>query len=245
MDARGIVKISDFGVSHFFEEEQDIGAHRLAEARKHHPTQLTRLDTDSALQMEGMADTGLLTKTEGTWCFWSPEMCSSTAAFSGYAADLWAAGVCLYIFVTGKLPFFSEIPTELFDMIAAANVNYSGLGLSNSLVDLLKATLEKDPAKRAGVGDCLKHPFLQVARTKRIQQLSEEFRQSKKRGTLVVEDDDIRRVRSTGIIIRESCGWRIQYLTVCSSCCFFFCRHSALLQTWSILQPFSRVLKSS
>jgi [calcium/calmodulin-dependent protein kinase] kinase len=196
LDARGIVKISDFGVSHFFEEDQDIGAQRLAHAQEHHPTKLTRSDTDSALQMAGMADTGFLTKTEGTWCFWSPAMCSSSSKpFSGYAADMWAAGVCLYIFVTGKLPFFSQVPTELFDLIAQADVPYQGLGLSNSLLDLLKATLEKDETKRAGVGDCLNHPFLEVARTKRIRQLSAEFRESKSR-TLVVGEDDILRVRN-------------------------------------------------
>jgi len=195
LDARGVVKISDFGVSHFFEDEQDIGAmRRLSEAPQHHPTQLTRMDTDSTLQMTGLACAGLLQKTEGTWCFWSPEMCSSSSSFSGYAADMWAAGICLYIFVTGKLPFFSEVPTELFDMIAEADVPYNGLGLSNSLTDLLQITLEKDPTKRAGVGDCLKHPFLQVARNTRIMQLSEEFAQSRSLNT-VVEEDDIRKVR--------------------------------------------------
>ncbi|EEC44381.1 predicted protein, partial [Phaeodactylum tricornutum CCAP 1055/1] len=90
LDAQGIAKLSDFGVSH--------------------------IDTDSALNMKRMSNDGLLTKTEGTWAFWSPEMCEG-GHFSGYAADIWAAGVCLYIFVTGKLPFFSNVPLDLFDMI--------------------------------------------------------------------------------------------------------------------------------
>lgn len=201
LDARGVVKITDFGVSHFFEDEQNIGPlRRFSEAPQHHPTQLTRMDTDSTLQMTGLANVGLLQKTEGTWCFWSPEMCSSSSYFSGYAADMWAAGVCLYIFVTGKLPFFSDVPTELFDMIAEADVPYKGLGMSNSLIDLLQMTLEKDPTKRAGVGDCLKHPFLQVARNTRIRQLSEEFAQSRSLNT-AVEDDDVRRVRSSLYIL--------------------------------------------
>lgn len=131
-------------------------------------------------------------------CFWAPEMCSNSSSyFSGYASDMWAAGVCLYIFVTGKLPFFSEVPTELFEMIAEAKVPYKGLGLSNSLIDLLEKVLEKDPAKRAGVGDCLKHSFLQVARNTRIRQLSEEFAQSRNLST-AVEEDDIKKVCCNG-----------------------------------------------
>lgn len=214
LDSRGFVKISDFGVSHIFEEEKDIGARRLSldkkedlfDTHKHNnkalyhenvrPTRLTRHDTDSALAMSGMSNAGMLTKTEGTWCFWSPEMCAEEArAFSGYAADLWAAGVCLYIFATGQLPFFSEIPMQLFDMIAEADVKYDGLGLSDTLVDLLKRMLEKDPKKRAGVGDCLKHPFCQKAREQRICDLGIEFDASRSR-RLVVRDEDMRRAFS-------------------------------------------------
>eukprot|EP00529_Nitzschia_sp_RCC80_P005832 CAMPEP_0113494962 /NCGR_PEP_ID=MMETSP0014_2-20120614/29370_1 /TAXON_ID=2857 /ORGANISM="Nitzschia sp." /LENGTH=1001 /DNA_ID=CAMNT_0000388857 /DNA_START=80 /DNA_END=3085 /DNA_ORIENTATION=+ /assembly_acc=CAM_ASM_000159 len=240
LDARGIAKLGDFGVSHIFEKETDIGARRMAsidekaEATKTddddvvmplrfsmmdndgsalnddnddddkitgpvygphlpHPPVLTRKDTDAALTMRGMEwnSSGMLSKTEGTWCFWSPEMCQGSQSFSGYAADMWAAGICLYIFVTGKLPFYSEIPHDLFDMISKAEIDYSTLGLSDSLVDLLRMCLEKDPNKRAGVGDCLQHPWLQSAREHRIQQLSAELEKSRQK-TVDVTDEDIR-----------------------------------------------------
>jgi serine/threonine protein kinase len=160
------------------------------------PNVLTRREVDAALQMTGMARYGLLSRTEGTWCFWSPEMCEGSHAFSGYAADMWAAGVCLYIFVTGRLPFYSEVPTELFHKIAEAKIDYAGLGLSNALVDLLKRALEKDPDKRAGVGDLLKHPFLEIARDKRVKQLSSEFEISRKR-KIVLSEEDIKAVRNS------------------------------------------------
>lgn len=161
------------------------------ESPPHPHNVLTRKDTDAALAMKGMHHYGMLTRTEGTWCFWSPEMCEGSQAFSGYAADMWAAGVCLYIFVTGLLPFYSEVPTELFELISEAKISYDCFGLSNSLVDLLKKCLEKDPAKRAGVGDCLQHPFLQVAREKRVRQLCDEFEKSRKR-TIVLSEKDIK-----------------------------------------------------
>ena len=262
LDARGIAKLGDFGVSHIFEKETDIGARRMAsidekvEATKTddddvvmparfsiidndgsalndhnddddeitspvygphlpHPPVLTRKDTDAALTMRGMEwnNSGMLSKTEGTWCFWSPEMCQGSQSFSGYAADMWAAGICLYIFVTGKLPFYSEIPHDLFDMISKAEIDYSNLGLSDSLVELLKMCLEKDPNKRAGVGDCLQHPWLQSAREQRIHQLSAELEKSRQK-TVDVTDEDIRTafriVARMPVQVLRSAGKRLQ-----------------------------------
>lgn len=215
---RGIAKLGDFGVSHMFDEENPETSSRqvltsideqrrlsvetstktmlvAAEESKNdeNPLFLTRHDSESAYDLGRMPESGILTKTEGTWCFWSPEMCegSDSAGFSGYAADMWAVGVCLYIFVTGKLPFYNTVPMDLFEMIANCDIQYESLGLSDSLVDLLKSCLEKDPHKRAGVGDCLHHPFLQAARDQRIKELGPEFEISK-HSILPISEDDIK-----------------------------------------------------
>lgn len=191
---------------------------------------LTRHDTDSALNMKCMSNTGLMTKTEGTWAFWSPDMCSGSS-FSGYAADMWAAGVCLYIFVTGKLPFYNTAPLDLMDLIKEGQVPYEGLGLSNEFIELLKMTLEKDPAKRAGVGDCLKHPLLLGPRKKRIEQLSVELARSKATNT-DVEESDIRAVRICDEQQEGGCLWQGSVtLTLFVFCC---CRPFALSQHYQL-----------
>lgn len=197
IDSRGIVKIADFGVAHFFDDvdgkdfrdDDDYCKHGdCAEAQV-----LSQQDTEMALAMKKLSNAGMLNKTEGTWCFWSPEMCASQK-FSGFAADMWAAGICLYIMVSGKLPFYSEIPTDLFEIIRDGELPCGGMGFSDSLLDLLHATLHKDANERAGVGDCLNHPFLRVAREKRVQQLSQAFERSRKR-TVIVSEEDVRKVR--------------------------------------------------
>ncbi len=50
-------------------------------------------------QLCGATDTAL--RTVGTPAFFTPEMCRG-GPFSLRAADLWALGVCLYIFVFGE-----------------------------------------------------------------------------------------------------------------------------------------------
>jgi len=189
--ADGQVKISDFGVSHFFREEK-VESLPTDEEKQFH----------SALSMKGMSRRGMLTKLEGTWCFYSPEMCgvssfieddkSTRLSFSGYAADVWAAGVCLYIFVTGKLPFFSEDPCELFDRICNTPPLLEE-HMSKDLTSILQMLLEKDPDLRAGLGDCLAHPFCRKARQERIRKYTSGVLRNKRK--LVVSDEDLRSVR--------------------------------------------------
>lgn len=192
LDSRGVAKLGDFGVSHIFDDdgklEKNCTSSDTPSRENACPLGLTRQDTDRALQMRTMCNDGLIAKTEGTYAFWSPEMVHG-GKFSGYAADIWAAGACLYIFVTGRLPFFTEIPFDLFDMIKEGNVQYDNLGLSNDVIEVLKMTLHKDPTVRAGVGDCLKHNFLAEAREQRIQLLSVELEKSRATNTTVEESD--------------------------------------------------------
>lgn len=216
LDSKGIAKLSDFGVSHIFDDDSGLNSN-LAEVDPDRqltaPLGLTRQDTNTALQMRTMCNDGLMTKTEGTWAFWSPEMCEGGKAFSGYTADIWAAGVCLYIFVTGKLPFFADNPVDLMDLIREAKVPYDTLGLSEDLVELLRFTLHKDPTQRAGVGDCLQHSFLLKARSQRINELSVELAKSRATNTTVEERDiksAFRIVTSMPVVLLKTASKHLQ-----------------------------------
>lgn len=210
LDEMGVAKITDFGVSHYFDNEEHTCRehnHTLSNEWGKENTEdpnavidtvqdakrrrLTRHDTDSALAMNRMSDSGTLTETKGTFCFYAPEMCSSTSSnsaigepeglsFSGYASDLWSAGICLFIFASGKLPFYSDDPHELFQKISNSNVplNEEQYHFSEDLKDLLSIILQKDPELRAGIGDCLKHQFCEKARKERVKFLGEEINQS-------------------------------------------------------------------
>jgi len=47
-----------------------------------------------------------------------------SSAFSGYRADIWATGVCLWVFIYGTLPFMEDTPDELFDAIAEKELEF-------------------------------------------------------------------------------------------------------------------------
>jgi Protein kinase domain. len=174
----------------FNRDDLSISTMDYSEATDTRPTKLTRYDTDSALEMDNLSTSGILRTTEGTYPFWSPEMCNGNSSFSGYASDLWAAGVCLYIFTSGRLPFYSESPSTLFQMISSQEkVPLQGLGFSSQLKDLLSQVMNKDPSARAGVGDCLKHEFCTLARMERMKLLGENIRQSTET-TITVNTED-------------------------------------------------------
>ena len=95
MGSDGEIKIADFGVSHFFEQEEK---------------------TDDAATEKEIQEVGQLTKTEGTYYFFAPEMCTK-GPFNAYACDVWALGICVWAMVFGTLPFKGGNPVELFDLI--------------------------------------------------------------------------------------------------------------------------------
>lgn len=61
IDSRGVLKVSDFGVSRHFVEER-------------------KKDKISLKQLAKSQSRGKVTNTEGTWVFYSPEMCQETSS---------------------------------------------------------------------------------------------------------------------------------------------------------------------
>jgi serine/threonine protein kinase len=109
---QGNLKLSDFGVSSHFSSDRHKKSISLKDLKK----STSRGEGPTLLLSE--PHSGITTKTEGTFPFYSPEMCSETSSsYSAYMADTWAASVCLWIFVFGQLPFYHPDVTVLFQQI--------------------------------------------------------------------------------------------------------------------------------
>ena len=83
----------------------------------------------------------------------------------GPEADVWSAGVILYILLCGVPPFWGETEQEIFEAILNSDLDFSSdpwPSISESAKDLVKKMLVRDPSKRLSAFEVLRHPWIQV-----------------------------------------------------------------------------------
>lgn len=101
----------------------------------------------------------------GKWYYLSPEVCESEQPFDGPAVDLWAAGVILFIMLTG-VPAWKEpkMTDENFKLMSAGHLvsvlTERRAGLSADAMDLLQRMFWLDPADRLSLEQVMAHPWM-------------------------------------------------------------------------------------
>jgi [calcium/calmodulin-dependent protein kinase] kinase len=121
---------------------------------------------------------GLLVDTAGTYTFLAPECCTGEA-FSPWPVDVWAAGVTLYVFLFGRLPFQKEGGLgPLFEAIQEEVVEFppraeeeegEGEGgrevmvLEEEVRDILEGLFRKKPEERWTLKRLREHAWLEKA----------------------------------------------------------------------------------
>lgn len=103
--------------------------------------------------------------TCGKWIYMSPEIFKNQEAFDGYAVDLWAAGVILFLMVTGFPPWERACQTdERFKYMTAGYLVQMltewNLGISSDAMDLLQRMLFLDPKDRLSLDQVRAHPWM-------------------------------------------------------------------------------------
>ncbi|XP_071709665.1 calcium-dependent protein kinase 1-like [Rutidosis leptorrhynchoides] len=83
----------------------------------------------------------------------------------GPEADVWSAGVIVYILLSGVPPFWAETETGIFDQVLHGDLDFSSdpwPSISDSAKDLVRRMLVRDPKKRLTAHEVLCHPWVQV-----------------------------------------------------------------------------------
>ncbi|XP_075481431.1 calcium-dependent protein kinase 2-like [Primulina tabacum] len=81
----------------------------------------------------------------------------------GKEADIWSAGVMLYILLSGVPPFWAETEKGIFDSILRGRIDFESQpwpSISPSAKDLVRRMLSEDPKKRITAAEVLEHPWI-------------------------------------------------------------------------------------
>ncbi|KAM7524335.1 hypothetical protein LguiA_014237 [Lonicera macranthoides] len=83
----------------------------------------------------------------------------------GREADMWSAGVIIYILLSGVPPFWAETEQDIFKEVLHGDLDFSSdpwPSISQSAKDLVRRMLVRDPKKRITAHEALCHPWLRV-----------------------------------------------------------------------------------
>lgn len=104
---------------------------------------------------------GIFLKTScGSPNYASPELVSGIL-YAGPEVDIWACGVMLYVFLTGRMPFDHENIQVLFKKIKSGSFYVPGF-MGDSVADLLKHMLTPDSVQRATMKEIINHPWFTI-----------------------------------------------------------------------------------
>lgn len=101
----------------------------------------------------------------GDLVYMAPEVIERDDAFDGFALDLWASGVILFICLVGRTPFKWAHPTDVrYSLIAkgkfAELMRDLDIPLSCEACHLLQKMLLRDPRKRLSLAQVMNHPWV-------------------------------------------------------------------------------------
>ncbi|KAL4347031.1 hypothetical protein GQ457_17G025800 [Hibiscus cannabinus] len=116
-----------------------------------------------------LADFGLATYIKPGQCLHgtvgSPFYIAPEVLVGGYnqAADIWSAGVILYILLSGTPPFWGKTKSRIFDAVRAADLQFPSDPwdrISDSAKKLVRGMLNTDPSQRLTAREVLDHSWM-------------------------------------------------------------------------------------
>jgi serine/threonine protein kinase len=104
-------------------------------------------------------------KATGTKCYFSPEMFEEPQ-YDSVPADVWAAGICLWIMIAKRRPFMRNKNSKTPDFHTLrtrgldAEPGWDAIRQYQFLDDLMRGMLNPDPRRRLTIDQILRHDFM-------------------------------------------------------------------------------------
>lgn len=110
----------------------------------------------------------LCSNYEGSPLFQAPEVIVSENKYLGTKADIWSAGVTLYLMLFGCYPFFDETLLGLYDYILGEQFRVPDKPIYHDhkkiVIDFISRMLDKNPVTRSSISELLSHPWMNYHR---------------------------------------------------------------------------------
>lgn len=111
---------------------------------------------------------GLIKEFAGSPLYMPPEVFS--LQLHNEKVDIWGLGVCLYYMVTDTFPFPANTYPELEEKVLFEDVVFpQNMGLSESIKDLIRSMLAKDPSKRFSISEVRNHGWLSITKRRMLK----------------------------------------------------------------------------
>eukprot|EP00668_Euglena_longa_P001859 GGOE01002180.1.p1 GENE.GGOE01002180.1~~GGOE01002180.1.p1 ORF type:complete len:745 (-),score=147.64 GGOE01002180.1:620-2707(-) len=97
-------------------------------------------------------------RMHGSPAFQCPQIASAKEPFNGFKADIWSAGVTLFLLLLGRLPFTGRTLYQLYENICTHH--FTPGDVSELATQLLQGMLDKDEGDRWTADECLRWPWV-------------------------------------------------------------------------------------
>ncbi|CAA7020319.1 unnamed protein product [Microthlaspi erraticum] len=146
----------------------------------------------------------------------------------GPEADIWSAGVMIYVLLSGSAPFWGETEEEIFNEVLEGELDLSSdpwPQVSESAKDLIRKMLERNPMKRLTAQEVSCHPWirdegnapdtpLDTTVINRLRKFSATDKLKKMALRVIAErlsEEDIQGIREALIVIDSEKSGRVTY----------------------------------
>uniref|UniRef100_A0A0E0LNU5 non-specific serine/threonine protein kinase n=1 Tax=Oryza punctata TaxID=4537 RepID=A0A0E0LNU5_ORYPU len=148
VDAKGNIKVSDFGLSALPQNQ------RVWNFLLHQISRINSLVSKVRLQFQ---KDGLLHTTCGSPNYIAPEVLLNRG-YDGSLSDIWSCGVILYVMLTGNLPFDDQNTVVLYQKILKGDARIPKW-LSPGAQDVLRKILDPNPITRLDITGIRAHEW--------------------------------------------------------------------------------------